>query len=181
MRRPALTPQIALSDFKSFYWLKEELIAFCRKNGLPTAGSKADLSARIEQLLATGHISPLPATESRRKAPTALPDQLSRDTVIGPHWRCSEPLRAFFVEEIGPQFHFNGVMRTFIQQGAGKTLQEAIDAWHADRAAPKAETKIDSQFEYNQHIRAFFKENPGKTLADAIQAWKKKRAQRRPG
>jgi hypothetical protein len=137
MRRPALTSRTALSDFKSFYWLKEELIAFCRQSGLPTAGSKTDLSARIERFLATGHISTLPSNTGHRTASAKLPDSLGRETLIGPNWTCSEPLRAFFIKEIGPQFHFNGVMRAFIKQGAGKTLQEAIDAWQADRATPK--------------------------------------------
>jgi hypothetical protein len=177
MKRPPLTPHLALSDFQSFYWLKEELLAFCREAGLPTAGSKTDLSARIAQFLATGHIPALPAAPKRRAPAGELP-ALTRETVIGPNWRCGEQLRAFFVKEIGPQFHFNGVMRAFIKEGAGRTLQAAIDAWHADRAAPKAETDIAAQFEYNRHMREYFKANPGKTLPEAIQAWKEKRAQR---
>lgn len=178
MDRPELAPQTSVADFKSFYWLKNELAAFCREHGLSTAGSKRELSARIEAFLATGEIQPASREAKRRSAARRMPDTLSRDTVIGPGFRCSQPLRAFFVTEIGPQFHFNGVMREFIKNGAGKTLQDAIDAWHADRRAPQAKTEIEPQFEYNRHIREFFKANPGKTLQDAILAWNEKKARR---
>jgi len=109
-----------------------------------------------------------------------MPDLFTRQTVIGPGWRCSQSLRAFFEREVGPQFHFNGVMRDFIKRdGAGKTLQDAIDVWRQEKRKPHVETEIAPQFEYNRHIREFFKENPGKTLQDAIAAWNEKKAKRK--
>lgn len=52
--RPELTSALAASDFRSFYWLKEELIRFCRSQGLNTQGSKQELATRIAHYLATG-------------------------------------------------------------------------------------------------------------------------------
>jgi hypothetical protein len=88
-------------------------------------------------------------------------------------------LRAFFLQEIGPCFHFNGVMRDFIRQGAGQTLGAAIDAWQADQAAPHAETDIAPQFEYNRFMRDFFKANSGQTRQEAITAWQVSKARRK--
>jgi len=31
MTRPQLTGQLSAEDFRSFYWLKEELVKFCRE------------------------------------------------------------------------------------------------------------------------------------------------------
>lgn len=40
MTRPILNKNLDSKTFRSFYFLKEELIDFCRKNGLPTSGGK---------------------------------------------------------------------------------------------------------------------------------------------
>lgn len=176
MARPALDTHISVADFQSFYWLKRELIAFCRKNGLPTGGSKTELTSRICVFLSTGK-RPSPERPPQSKAKTAkMPNTFSRHTVIGSGWRCSQQLRAFFVQEIGPQFHFNETMRNFIKHGEGKALQEAIETWHQAQKQPKTEKEIAPQFEYNRHIREFFKEHPEKTLQDAIADWKIKKA-----
>ncbi len=176
--RPILNAQISAADFRAFYWLKSELVVFCQKYGLSTAGSKAAITERIVVYLATGEMRRTRVKQRARNG--KMPAQFSRDTGIGPNWRCSQELRAFFVAEIGPQFHFNGVMRDFIKQdGVGKTLQDAIDACHQEKRKPRAETEIASQFEYNRHVREFFKENPGKTLQDAIAAWYEKKAKRK--
>lgn len=176
MARPVLQPTTAIADFRAFYWLKRELVAFCRAYGLSTSGSKQELSARIDTFLATGDAStPAPRQAAR---PQAMPAVFSRQTVIEPGWRCSDALRAFFIHEIGPHFHFNQVMRSFIANEAGKTLEDAITAWQAARES-REPTDIAPQFEYNRHMRAFFQANPGKTRQAAIAAWNAQKAQRK--
>ncbi len=175
--RPELTAATTATDFRSFYWLKQELVDFCRANRLATGGAKQEISARIERFLATGERQ-APTGEFRR--PTGvMPAQLSRETMITPSFRCSQQLRAFFVAEIGPHFHFDRTMREFIKHGAGKTLGQAIEVWQSAAAQPAAESEIDTQFEYNRHMREFFKANQGATLPQAVKAWREQRAQRR--
>ncbi len=41
--RPDLSRKIDSKTFRSFYYLKEELVAFCRENGFSTSGSKIEL------------------------------------------------------------------------------------------------------------------------------------------
>lgn len=175
MPRPELTRRLSAQDFLDFYWLKKELLTFCRAQGLSTAGSKDELKKRIAQFLATGERLKPERKASKR---AAMPDVFTRDTVIGSGWRSSQALRAFFEREIGPRFHFNGVMRDFIKGGEGKTLQDAIDAWEADKRSP-AKKDIDAQFEYNRHMRAYFEAHPGATRAEALAAWQEKRSGRR--
>lgn len=174
-------PTITLQNLHVYYWRKAELLAFCRERGIPTTGSKQALISRIEEFLTTGQLAPLEISRSPKRASGKMPEQLTRATVIAPHFRCSQELRALFEAEIGPQFHFNGVMRDFIKHGAGQTLQDAIAAWNQDQQAPKIEQALAPQFEYNRHIREFFKANPGATLAEAIRAWNKKKARRKLG
>lgn len=174
MSRPTLTAQLSPTEFRAFYWLKEELAGFCRAHGLSASGSKEELAARIEAFLRIGERPPA----IRRARPSArMPEQFRRTDVIGEGWRCSQALRAFFEQEIGPAFHFDHVMRDFIRDGAGRTLDEAIRQWHDTRGAPPRE--IGAQFEFNRHVRAYFEAHPGATREDAIAAWWEKRGRRR--
>ncbi|MDD2853878.1 MAG: DUF6434 domain-containing protein [Desulfuromonadaceae bacterium] len=179
MNRPSLTRFLSIQDFRSFYWLKVELLSFCRANALATTGSKENLQLRVEVFLRSG-VAPTDQPYSKtRKSKNQMPKELLRETVISGGWRCSQALRAFFEQEIGSHFHFNEIMRDFIKHGEGKTLQEAIYAWKADRQGPKVSKEIGMQFEYNRHIREFFQEHHGAALAEAIQAWKANKAKRR--
>ncbi len=43
MKRPELAITISVSDFKNHYWLKSELLSFCRANRINTSGGKMEL------------------------------------------------------------------------------------------------------------------------------------------
>lgn len=172
MPRPALTPALTPAEFGRFYWLKEELVAFCRQQHLSTGGSKQDLTQRITSHLA-GEKPPIEPARRLARA-VNMPKTFTRSTVIGSGWRCSQELRAFFEREIGPRFHFDAVMRELIHQGYGQTLEAAILRWEAARLNPTPR-QIGPQFEYNQHIRDYFQAHPGGSLQDAIRTWKEKR------
>ena len=175
MSRPELTPQLAADDFRAWYWrawywLKDERAAFCRVNGLPASGCKEALAARIEARLsgADPHPPHAPWRPSAR-----MPAELAADTVIGPEWRCTQGLRAFFERECGPGFRFTGALRAFIANGAGATLAQALAHYRDSLNATRGE--IEPQFEYNRHVRAFFAAHPGATPEQARAAWWKAR------
>ena len=54
--RPELNIELDTVTFRSFYYLKQELIDFCRENRLPASGSKAELTDRIAYFLDTGSV-----------------------------------------------------------------------------------------------------------------------------
>lgn len=174
--RPTLDLTLPAEEFRRWYWLKEELVAFCRQQHLPAAGAKDDIAERIAQFLATGALPPSAATSYQRASRT--PTTLTAETLIWPGFRCGQQARAFFVATIGPRFHFDQQMRDFVRDNPGRTLQDAIDAWHAAQTNPQ-QTTIAPQFEYNRHIREFFAQHPGATRAEAIAAWRTKRDTRR--
>jgi len=54
--RPVLDKCLDSKIFRDFYYLKEELIDFCRNNSLPTSGGKIEITDRIAYFLDTGKI-----------------------------------------------------------------------------------------------------------------------------
>ena len=52
--RPNLDNSLDSKTFKEYYYLKEELVNFCRKNNLQTTGGKIELTERIANFLETG-------------------------------------------------------------------------------------------------------------------------------
>ncbi len=177
MTRPDKIDGLSGDDFAAYYWLKADLVAFCRAHNLPTSGSKQLLTERIRHYLDTGN-APKPARKRTKKG--NMPDTFTPETIIGTGWRCNQALRAFFEQEIGASFHFNQFMRDFIkQEGVGQSLQMAIDGWRQSKAAPKGASEIAPQFEHNRHFRAYFAAHPAATRQDAINAWNEKKAQRK--
>ena len=56
--RPNLDKSLDSAAFRNYYYLKEELVAFCRQNGLPVSGGKLELTERIAHFLDTGRARP---------------------------------------------------------------------------------------------------------------------------
>ena len=170
--RPHLDKTLDSKTFRDFYYLKEELVAFCRKNGLPVSGGKLEITERIAYFLDTGKIQT--ASKATRKA--IVVSKISKDTIIETDFVCSETHRAFFKEHIGTSFSFNVAFQKWLKSNAGKTYQDAIEAYYQIlKARKKGKTKIDKQFEYNTYIRDFFEDNERGSLEEAITCWKYKK------
>ena len=58
--RPALSLNLNSKTFRDFYYLKEELIEFCRDNNLPVSGGKIEITERIAYFLETGKVMTTP-------------------------------------------------------------------------------------------------------------------------
>ena len=172
--RPELKAGMNAEEFRSYYYLKEELVSFCRENSLPVSGSKRELTERIAHFLETGAV--IHNTAHVRKANVAA-GEITESTVIEENIVCSEKHRAFFREKIGRSFSFNVPFQKWLKSNAGKTYGDAVDAYcRIVREKKKGKSTIDSQFEYNTYIRDFFADNKGKTLQDAIKCWKYKKS-----
>lgn len=170
--RPELNIELDTVTFRSFYYLKQELIDFCRENRLPASGSKAELTDRIAYFLDTGSV--LKPTAERKTAVSI--GTLTEDTVIEPNIVCSEKHCAFFSEKIGKSFSFNVLFQKWLKANTGKTYGDAIRAYYRILEEKKqTKTEIGGQFEYNTYIRDFFADNPGKNLHDAIVCWNYKK------
>ena len=170
--RPALDRNLDSKTFRDFYYLKEELVNFCRENAIPVSGGKMELADRIAYFLDTGEV--LPVSTSRKEAATI--SAISEDTKIEANFVCSEKHRAFFREHIGSGFSFNVGFQKWLKNNTGKTYKEAIAAYYQIlEEKKKGKTNIEKQFEYNTYIRDFFADNQGKSLEEAIKCWKYKK------
>ena len=141
--RPILNTNLNSDTFRSYYYLKEELVEFCRNNGIPTSGGKLELTDRIAYFLDTGNVK----TVNKNRRVTVDVGDLTEDTIIEPNMVCSEKHRAFFRERIGKSFSFNVQFQKWLKSNAGKTYGDAIEAYHLIlEEKKKGKTMIDKQF-----------------------------------
>ena len=180
--RPQLTKDLKSAEFKEYYFLKEELKDFCKKEGLKVSGSKNQLEERIIYYLDTGKsLDNSRSIENKNnysksnsnKATTY--EEITLDSILGENFKCSEDKREFFEKEIGKGFKFKVKFQKWLKVNPDKTYQDAINAYH-ELQNSNEKTKIDKQFQYNQYIRDFFDDNDDKTLNDAIKCWKYKKS-----
>lgn len=170
--RPNLDQSLDKETFLNFYYLKEELVDFCRKNELPVSGGKIELTERIAYFLETGKV----LTGSKKNSRHAVINTISEESLIEPNFVCSEKHRAFFRERIGNGFSFNTTFQKWLKANTGKTYKDAITAYYEIiEEKKKGKTTIDKQFEYNTYIRDFYEHNKGRSLEDAIKCWKYKK------
>lgn len=171
--RPNLNKELDAATFRSFYYLRQELVDFCRENGLPASGGKIELTARIAYFLDTGKVLAAPA----RNRSTVNVGMITEDTKIEQNIVCSEKHRAFFREKIGKGFSFNVQFQKWLKANAGETYGDAIKVYYRILEEKKQrQTTIDRQFEYNTYIRDFFEGNQGRSLEEAIACWKYKKS-----
>ena len=178
--RPQLNKQISFEDFNAHYWLRSELIEFCKKEKLPSTGGKITIVKIINFYLQTGQV--LQPEIKKAKTITSKFDwhsePLSLDTIITDSYKNTQNVRRFFLKEIGNHFSFNITFMSWFKENAGKTLRNAIPACmhiHEQNNGKNAKLKIAPQFEFNTYVHDFLADNPDKVLKDVIICWKEKR------
>lgn len=125
--RPELVRGLDSKTFREYYYLKEELLAFCRANHLPVSGGKQELTERIACFLDTGEIrEPVAKRAAPRKKAAS---EITRESIIEDGFVCTETHRAFFRKEIGNSFSFYVRFQQWLKANAGKTYDDAITCW----------------------------------------------------
>ena len=176
--RPNLNKEISINDFKDYYWLKSELMIFCRGIGISSSGGKIEIASRISEYLETGKITKK-ATTKKTKLPKAT-QPITNETVIGIEYRTYKEKKEFLKSVIGNQFHFTIHLLDYFKKNTGKqTYGDLVKEWYQEQELkkdPNFVKEIAPQFEYNTYIRDFMKDNPNKTRNDAIKYWKIKKS-----
>lgn len=173
----------SIEDLQEFYWKKSELIAFCKKNSLPTNGVKSDIISRIKDFLETGNITSNISNNSHK---VKLRDSASELTVNTPviNYFNDAITRQFFISKIGNNFKFNSYLRQFTKKEnitPGMTYGDLVDGWYSYEKHQKSTDKqIPKQFEYNQFIKDYFNNQTNGTLEQAIEAWKYTKVRKGP-
>lgn len=170
-QRPLLTKNLPSDVFLDHYWLKTELVSFCREQGIPVQGAKATLTEHIAEYLSTGITK---SHRTIRKPKAIMPESFTLESIIEPGWRCTSQLRDFFQQHLGPSFRFNAVMRHYIHNSSGSQLSDAIVAYRKN-TKDLTLREIPPQFEYNRFTREFSKKYPHATKEQLLTAWREYR------
>lgn len=180
MPRPALTEKISLQDFKNYYWLKEELVHFCKKLRINSSGGKIEITKRIVVFLSTGKIVSKISSKKTYSKFDWNKQVLSHRTIITDNYKNTENVRRFFEKQIGLHFYFTTQFMQWMKKNVGKNLKEAVVQWNKlyelKKSTKNKKNKLDPQFEYNQYVRDFLQDNPNLKIKDAISYWKIKRS-----
>ena len=122
-RRPELNRHLDSDTFLKWYWLKEELVRFCKENGIPSTGGKQEVAERVARFLETGETSGRDLQGGKAKRAGSLRRgtvSITSDSVIEPAAVCSQALRAFFKEQLGESFSFSVPFQKWLKDNAGK-------------------------------------------------------------
>ena len=133
--RPELERELAVNEFREFYWLKEELQTFCKEHGMSPSGSKLEITDRIAIFLDTGKIQK-PMRKRSSPSNKVILEELSLDTVIPKNHRCSQVVRDFFTSVI-PNFHFSTYIQNYFKDNVGGIYQDVVDAWYEEEERKK--------------------------------------------
>lgn len=178
--RPEPTAALSAAEFRRWYWLKTELVSFARRLGVASSGNKRELADRIAARLDG---APPAHPTNRRTRSRTLPEPLGVDTVVPPRQAATQQLRRYFEAEIGPRFHYDVFMRTFLAESDGTaTLGDAVAHWHATRNADRPETP--ASLEFVRFSGEWYRAHPDGTAEQCRAAWAVHRSlpvDRRPG
>lgn len=170
--RPPLTRELTGAELLRWYWLKEELTRFARTLGIRATGSKELLTQRIAAYL-DGRTFTEPAVVRTARS-KQLSGVLAGHTVIPAGQRCSQVVRGWFIEQLGPSFRFDKAMRDFFASTDGtQTLTDALDHWYATRDMQQQDP--GAQFEYNRFTRSWHEQHPDGSRQELLAAWREYR------
>jgi hypothetical protein len=181
MKRPYIKEIQTGDELKLWYWLKEELVAYCKLTNLSYVGSKFDVVERIAKTLDNGDKEISKPLISKRQISKFNwhSDKLTLDTVLTDSYKNSQNVGRFFKQHCGDKFHFSIPLMDFMKNNYGKTLQDAINEWQRLNEQSKDKnfkSEIPPGNQYNKYVRDFFADNPNMTIKQARHFWKLKRS-----
>ncbi|KRL04401.1 hypothetical protein FD46_GL001529 [Liquorilactobacillus oeni DSM 19972] len=150
--------------FSSFYWYKEELQNICSQYGLPTYGTKAELTKYIVAFLngeVAAEIKPVRKVR-RRKGSHLTADSISLSTkLLNSGFSLNQEARKFFARYFGVEhFSFRKVMGIKMRE---VEKNADVSATVADLVKVLEDTKIiffddndeEKTYQWNNFVRAF--------------------------
>jgi hypothetical protein len=180
MKRPAMGSIKSSREFSQWYWLKEELVAYCRKNRLQVGGDKATLTRRIKRFINNGERTEEKKSSSKKASSFDWhSDPLTARTKITDSYKNTQNVRRFMKSQVGDSFHFSIPLMQWVKENEGKSLKDLVRYYQLlqkQKQQPGYESKIPAGNEYNQYTRDFMRDNPGLSIAQARKCWAYKRS-----
>jgi hypothetical protein len=177
MKRPEINSIKSGSELRKWYWLKAELVEFCRSKRINYGGGKFVILERIANLLdGKSDKSKTFQADKLESNFNWAKEKLSLNTIITDSYKNGKNSRAFFKEHCGKKFHFSISFMNWMKANVGRTLQDAVEEWKNLEAKSKSgKSEIPQHNQYNQYIRDFFADNSNKTMQEARHFWKLKK------
>lgn len=178
--RPEIDDCLSSMEFRRWYYLKTELVAFARTKGIQTSGGKFEIADRIAHFLDHG----VPPARARIVRTTSGFDwhraELSDDTIITDSYRNTQNVRRYFQRHIDG-FSFSIPLMGWMKANAGKTLLDAVAEARRLQDAKRRGVKQPDQphNQYNAYTRAYFAAVPDGTQKELRALWAARR--QRPG
>ena len=180
MKRPDIKDIKTGSELKLWYWLKQELVDYCKVMNLSYVGAKFHILERIANKLDNSdNINIKPRNSIRQISKFDWhSDELTLETILTDNYKNTQNVRRFFQQHCGDKFHFSIPFMDFMKNNCGKTLQDAINEWqrlNEQRMDKNFKSEIPTGNQYNKYVRDFFTDNPNMTIEQARHFWKLKR------
>ncbi|MHA7130711.1 DUF6434 domain-containing protein [Algoriphagus namhaensis] len=180
--RPKFSEMKTGQEFKSWYWLKSELVDICKKLGLSYTGGKFELRDRIAHEL--DHPG-TPFPKKPKKATTSkfnwAREKLTLETVLTDNVSFGPNFRNFMKSQVGDHFYCHSDFMDWANLNPGKTLADAVDEWNKlekRKEDPNFKRVIRPHNMFNQYLRDFFEATEGLKLKDAKKCWAAKKRQK---
>jgi hypothetical protein len=179
MARPDIKTIATGKEFKRWYWLKSELVTYCKAAGISYAGGKFEVTDRIAALLDNSIVSESKTVKTKSIAAfNRAKEKLTLNTIITASYTNGPNSRIFFKEYCGDRFRFTIPFMEWMKENINKTLKDAVAEWKRQDELSRQKgftSVIPKHNQYNQYIRDFFAANPEKSLQDARRCWKLKK------
>ncbi|MEO0939305.1 MAG: DUF6434 domain-containing protein [Pseudomonadota bacterium] len=170
--RPDPDSTMTAEAFDRWYWPVAELRQFCDALALSSAGTKAQMRARVLAVLHGEAPPPLPrrarGTVNRARA------TLTPETVIDEGVSFGPNVRTYFKGRIGKGFRCHGDFMDWMRGAAGQTLADAEAAWYALEARgddPAFRREIAECNNMLRYLRALRDAHPEVDMARAQACW----------
>ncbi|WP_289030313.1 DUF6434 domain-containing protein [uncultured Algoriphagus sp.] len=175
MSRPNFEDIKSGEEFNNWYWLKEEMVAICKKTGLPHTGRKFDLRDRIIYALdQPGKVKHVPKKQKTKSSFNWVKESLTLETKITDNVSFGPNFRAFMKSQLGDKFSCHSDFMDWMKSNVGKTLQDAIEQYRLfeiRKKDPNFKRSIAESNMYNQYTRDFMKDNPNESLKNLRRCW----------
>ncbi|MEM6794301.1 MAG: DUF6434 domain-containing protein [Acidobacteriota bacterium] len=177
--RPPAEIVTSRQEFERWYWPVEDLQLFCERLNLSKAGRKADLRARVAGALdGTERVSAPPAKPRKKSRFKWSKEALTDETLITDNISFGPKVRRFFADRIGPAFVCHGDFMAWVRANEGRTLAEAVEAWHlleSRKDDPDFRREIASCNNYLQYLRGIRDAHPELSQEEAKACWDAKK------
>ena len=178
--RPNLNPDISLDDYLNYYWLKAEMVSFCRKVGINPDGWKLEIHDRIIEYLTTRKIVKKKVSSTKVQSNDEV-FNITLDTIVNSSFKRNPETTAFF-KEVDSRFHYSVRLNQYIRNNIGEiTYGDIIVEWKKEHNQKRRGIKTTPdlpQCEYNQFIKDYLADNKNRCFKDAVNAWNVKKKMR---